>query len=280
MSLRSRVNEVAGSWASRRAARAAYRQRTLLVADHWEGSVQQFYHFLLGYLMPVALWLDAHPSASITLRTCGPMDPWIELAMEKADIELMPPGTALHMIVGDHMAHSTLKGMDDPKHFQRESLLEGAESVRRLLQVPAGKGKSRQRIIVIDRASSEDFYHGAASETHMSGGERRSTPNLRDITLVVPDAEVVDLARLEPRSQIGLMESTSVLVGQHGAGLVHMLWMAPGSLVIEIAPPLPPEVIDLFERLATCLGHRYLRIPQDTVHSDVDLSALAAAIRG
>jgi hypothetical protein len=283
VSLRQRFNQAAGQWTAKRSMRKAYSSRVLLIADHWDGSVQQFYHFLLGYLMPVAKWVPDHPGKAIALRGCGPMDPWLELAAEHVDIDVMPPGTALHMIVGDRMSHEILPGMDDPARFDRASLLEGAEALRSLLQVPHAQvprpvEAPAGRTVIIDRATSEDFYHGPASETHMSGGERRSTPNLHGLSSLVAGSEVVDLARVEPRDQIRLMENTTTLIGQHGAGLVHMLWMPQGSLVVDIAPPLPPEVIHLFEQLATCLGHRYVRVPQEEVHSNVDLSAIANAL--
>lgn len=278
MSLRDRINQTAGKWASQRTNRKAYRSRVLLIANHWDGSVQQFYHFLLGYLMPVAIWVRDHPGHAITLRGCGPMDPWLALAAERVDIDIIPPGTALHMIVGDRMAHEILPGMDDPSDFHREALLDGSEALRELLQVPRSSGISADRIVIIDRATSEEFYHGPASETHMSGGERRSTPNLTGLLPLIAGSEVVDLARATPRDQIRLMEGATTLIGQHGAGLVHMIWMPKGSLVVEIAPPLPPEVIHLFEQLAACLEHRYVRVAQDAVHSDVDLTAVAAAV--
>ncbi|HAN71987.1 MAG TPA: hypothetical protein DCQ36_10445 [Actinobacteria bacterium] len=278
MSLRHRLNDAAGRWATHRTNRKVYNSRVLLVADHWDGSVQQFYHFLLGYLAPVALWVREHPDVAISMRGCGPMDPWLALVGERVDLEVIPPGTALHMVVGDRMAHKVLPGLDDPSAFDRDSLLRGADAIRELMDLPPG-GSGGPHTIVIDRATSEDFYHGPASETHMSGGERRSTPNLRDVVDLVHGAEVVDLARIEPKDQIRLMGSTTVLVGQHGAGLVHMLWMTPGSLIVEIAPPLPPEVVHLFEQLARCLGHRYVRVPQETVHAPVDLEAIARAIR-
>lgn len=277
MSLRDRINQTAGKWASHRTNRKAYRSRVLLIANHWDGSVQQFYHFLLGYLMPVAIWVRAHPGKAITLRGCGPMDPWLDLVAERVDLDVVPPGTALHMIVGDRMAHEILPGMDDPSSFDRESLLDGSEALRGLLQVPHGSDSATGRTIIIDRATSEDFYHGPASETHMSGGERRSTPNLAGLSDLIPGSEVVDLARVAPRDQIRLMEGTTTLIGQHGAGLVHMLWMPQGSLIVEIAPPLPPEVVHLFERLAACLGHQYVRVAQESVHAEVNLAAVAAS---
>ena len=113
----------------------------------------------------------------------------------------------------------------------------------------------------------------------MSGAERRSVPNLRDVGQHVPpgtDLRILDLARIAPLDQVALVQEASILVGQHGAGLVHMIWMPPGSTVIEIAPPLP-EVIELFEVLAARLGHN-CPLPQESVHSRVDLDDVSRAI--
>jgi hypothetical protein len=127
-------------------------------------------------------------------------------------------------------------------------------------------------VLVVDRASSEDFYRGAESETEMSGSDRRSTPGLADAVAGLPvrrNTRVADLARLSPVEQVGLAARSSVLVGQHGAGLVHMLWLPAGSTVIEIQPPLVAGVDHIFADLATALGHRYLVVPQDHVHAAV-----------
>ena len=280
MSLRGKVNDALGGLASKRTNRRAYERRTLLVANNWDGSVQQFYHFLFGYLMPVALWVKAHPNKPIMMRDCGPMNTWLTLVAERVNLEIVPPGAALHIVVGDRMAHEVLKGMDFPSDFDKGRLLAGADALRELIGAPRGDSKAPGRTIIIDRVSSEDFYHGPDSETHMSGGERRSTPNLAQLTGFVPAAEIVDLARVDPREQIELMESATTLVAQHGAGLAHMIWMPQGSLIVEVSPPLPEQVFAIFEQFASCLGHRYVRVLQESVHAPVDLEALSNATKG
>ena len=279
MTPRDWVNTTYGRIASWRARRRSYSARTLLVPNHWNGSVQHFYHFLLGYLMPVSLWVLRHPKTPVTLRDCGPMQPWLDLASERADIELISPGHALHVLAGDHMANKVIEGMDNPSTFRRSRLLQGTSALRQLLGQPAGTQRMYNEVIVIDRATSEDFYQGGGSETQMSGSRRRSIPNLSSISDFVAGAQVTDLARVAPTEQIRLVERAGLLVGQHGAGLTHMLWMPPGSTVLEIAPPLPPEVENLFMSLALALGHRYVRVPQDTVHSSIDIEQLAEAIQ-
>lgn len=48
---------------------------------------------------------------------------------------------------------------------------------------------------------------------------------------------VVDLALMEKREQIALLQSTDVLVGHHGAGMSYVMFMRPDSAVVEILPP-------------------------------------------
>lgn len=50
----------------------------------------------------------------------------------------------------------------------------------------------------------------------------------------------VDFAQLTLRYQVRLATGTDILVGIHGAGLTHSLWLNPKAAVIEFKPPLFP----------------------------------------
>jgi hypothetical protein len=279
--LRQRINRLLGGAASRRTNRAQYRDRTLVLANHWDGSVQQFYHFFLGYFMPLSLWLDQSGESKISVRDCGPMNIWFELLAKSSaiDIEIVPPGSALHSVIGDRTKHVVLAGMDDPKTFRAASLQSGLNSIRKNLNIERPNANTHNRTLIVDRTTSEDFYHDPESETHMSGRERRHVPNLSEISIDPQlKVEIVDFARVHPIEQIELAQETNTMVAQHGAGLVHMLWMPAGSRVIEIAPPLPPQVEKIFERLAATLGHRYCRLQQEGVHAPIDLENLERLI--
>lgn len=280
--LRDRGNVFASRISFRRAQKRLYQSRMLLVADNWDGSVQQFYHFMLGYFMPLCTWLDDHGLQPITVRDCGPMNIWFDSLAKTSDIQIIQPGSALHLIIGKRMKMRVLKGLDDPRRFNASRLHAGTRAIVLLLfdsGLPANSGD--RKIVVIDRASSERFYHEPGSETHMSGQERRSIPNLSQLPHLLDDdleSEVVDFAQISPTEQIRTARKASVLVGQHGAGLVQMLWMKAPGLVIEIAPPLPPQVEFLFQLLAETLGHDYVRIPQSSVHAPVNLEELAGIL--
>jgi protein O-GlcNAc transferase len=51
---------------------------------------------------------------------------------------------------------------------------------------------------------------------------------------------VVDFAQLTLRDQVRLASEIDVLVGIHGAGLTHSLWLNPIAAVVEFKPPLFP----------------------------------------
>ena len=48
--------------------------------------------------------------------------------------------------------------------------------------------------------------------------------------------KVVDLAALSIEDQVKTVYDADILVGSHGAGLVHALWMRPGSVMVQVFP--------------------------------------------
>lgn len=278
MGVRGVANHVIARGQIRLARRRRRRERVLIVATHWAGSVQQFYHFLLGYLAPSASWVERTGESRLFVRDCGPMNPWFEAMDARVDIQVLPPGVALEVFASRSSRVAVVRGLDNPDRFNGRKLLTARGALLSLLGLDGPVDASG--VLVIDRASSEDFYHGPNSETDMSGSERRSVPNLVDAITgldLTEDVTIVDAARLDPREQVQSVLQVRTLVGQHGAGLAHMLWLQQGSTVIEILPPLPPEAIDTFAKLAKALGHMYIMVPQESVHSPVDPTLLRAA---
>lgn len=256
--------------------------RVLLVPNQWDGSVQEYYHFLLGYLGPVLVWLEHHPGTQIAMRDCGPMNPWIDALMGQEDLEILNPGAMLHLFAGKRHRSRVLQGFDDPMRFDPGTL----NAFRTIALHRAGVIPSdlNTGITVIDRATSGDFNNTAAAEVPASGATVRSIPNLRDVVVSSSffdssnHARVVDAAHLDPVEQMLLFSATSLLIGQHGAGLANMLWMPQGSAVVEILPPSPPWVEPIFSNLAAALGHRIAVVRQEGPHSPIDGASLAAAV--
>ena len=257
-------------------------ERIILVPDQWSGTVQQFYHFLLGYLAPLSLWIERTGRRRVTVRDCGPMNRWWSLLESEVDIEIVSPGDALHIMAGRRQRCVVLRGMDFPDSFDGPLIRRFANSMadRAGVQV-RDRVAAEPRTTVVDRAITDPFYLSPASEIDASGRIRRSVPNLDEAVADLPLARrptIVELTDLTPDAQIRLLCETDLLIGQHGAGLTGMIWMPPGSMVIEIRPPLPEEVRGLFPLLAHSLGIQHRTIEQCDVHAPVDPAAIRAAM--
>jgi hypothetical protein len=70
--------------------------------------------------------------------------------------------------------------------------------------------------------------------------------------------EVVSPGQLSFPEQISLFSQADIVVGPHGAGLTNIIFCEPGSLVIEIFPPL--YFTDSYSVIARSLGHDYASV--------------------
>jgi protein O-GlcNAc transferase len=71
------------------------------------------------------------------------------------------------------------------------------------------------------------------------------------------DIQVVDFGHLALAEQIRVAHHSDIIVGVHGAGLTHGMWLPSSSAIVEVLPP------DLdhwgFSNMAKFLGHRHFR---------------------
>jgi len=254
--------------------------RTVLIPNQWNGSVQQYYHFLLGYLAPIFEWTAKNPGREIAVRDCGPMNRWFDLLKPECDVEIMTVGDVLHVLAGDLQPNKVLRGMDYPDKFSRQQIIEFADRTRAIAAERSSGFDSYPTIIVSDRASHDEFFATPAAEWPESGSQKRSVPNLSQIaaSLSARDLQVLDAAQVDIYVQILVHTHSRVLVGQHGAGLTNMIWMPRGSFVIEILPPMPDDAQPIFRNLARTLGHEHLVVAQKSVHAPVDPDQLREAI--
>lgn len=254
--------------------------RIMVVPGTWQGTVEHFYHFLLGYFMPTVLWQERTSTHVFSVRDCGPMNPWFALLRPRTELEIMNPGQMLQRYVTRRQAHVLVRGWDDPRRFHRAALREFTQTMLARVEATYTAG-TRPRITVIERAPSPTYYLTGKSETHGSGADWRSIPNtgeLGDALQSLGTVSVLDTASLPPEEQIRVLAATDILVGQHGAGLSNMIWMRPGACVVEIQPPQNPIVAIIFASLASARGLGYRCVAQDSDHSRVDPRDVGRAV--
>lgn len=256
-------------------------QRVMVVPAQWQGSVEHFYHFALGYFVPLVRWQESTGSMAFDVRDCGPMNGWFELLRDGSDIGFMPPGVMLERYLSHRQERQVLRDWDNPTKFHGATLRAVRDAVVPRSLISAAPPSSRPRITVLDRRPSPSFYLESGSEVHGSGADWRSVPNMEAVASTldsIGDVALVDAASLAPREQVALMAATDVLVAQHGAGLANMTWLPPGSAVLEIQPPLPPIIDMIFANLAAALGHDHVLLRQEHEHAAVEPAGVRGAV--
>lgn len=125
------------------------------------------------------------------------------------------------------------------------------ERIKRHFDLPSPKKKSsslfkrKLELTLIDRKGSRKLV-GADK---LLGVIQSKFPDV--------NAKMVDLGALSFTEQFKLIQQTDILVGVHGAGLTHTMFMQPGhGAVIEIRPPEMDH--KGFKNLAKMMGIHYL----------------------
>lgn len=268
----------------------------ILIPTNPEGSVEHFYHFLMSYLLPIDEYLSKEHSQSIRVRDCGPMNPWFDLFSSQTQIEVLPVQKVKEATNLQSMNSIELPSLEYPwwrrgylaktvrarfMWWQRSSLIQ--ESRKRIL-LRHGFSIEPQgfQLTLINRVSSPDYYLTDA-EIKTSGADRRSIPNFEELTdalSALSSVKVFEGENLAPLEQLQELSQTTILVGQHGAGLANMVWMKPGGVIIEILPDgMPSRASAYFRSLARSCGHHYFVVYQEGKHSPVDINLVLETVR-
>jgi hypothetical protein len=157
------------------------------------GSCEHFYHFMLGYLLPLAAYLVRRGIADdriILLRTCGPLDRILR--------ELTIPGLLLcerfsHSSIREIMARASWAEIDEIKGFDfgrrsahrvlydAEGISVGMNFLRLRLAAAIDCATSQikavwndhPRILLIERADPDPFYQSSLAEVKGTASQRR-----------------------------------------------------------------------------------------------------------
>ena len=275
------------------------RPRLVVVPANQGGSVQHFYHFLFGYLLPFVEHCHAlRPTHRFLLRDCGPMNRLLR-ELDGFVVELIPAHLVLTSLVGvndvvGNFAKIIVPGFDSPQTYARDRFLRCRALMGELYgaQIAAAAAKhpataSERLVLLIDRAPPDPLYGTAASENRSAGAARRSVPNMAELHAAIARRHDVALIRLEDCSlfeQIHLFSRAWRVVGQHGAGLAHMIWARPDAGLVEILPNPRQQPVggvanaDYFRGICGRLDLPWRVVMQADQHAPVAAEEILAAL--
>jgi hypothetical protein len=264
------------------------REPLMIVPANRGGSVEHFYHFLFGYLLP---FLDiCHPLRAhrrFLLRECGPMDALME-EFDGFEIARRPSWHILGSVVGTNPSLGAIPkiiapGFDAPSAYDAATFRRLRALVPELFAQRLAAAAERhpragadRLVLMIDRAPQDPFYATPRAEKRGAGAEIRSIPNMAEVHAAVAARHDTLLVRLETLpffDQVYLFSRAWRVVGQHGAGLAHMIWAREDAALVE-AIPSPDGVpvgkvafAEMFRGVCRTLGLRWHGVLQEGDHA-------------
>ncbi|EED11803.1 glycosyltransferase, putative [Talaromyces stipitatus ATCC 10500] len=138
----------------------------------------------------------------------------------------------------------------------------GIEVIENIFDVQAAQDSSTILVTYIDRRQKRRLID---QEEYLREVQERF-PHIR--------VQNVDFASIPFKEQICILQKTDILVGVHGAGLPHAMFLKPKSVVVEILPSSCN--FNMFQHLARLRGHIYYsahgaEVDIDPVKRDRDL---------
>ncbi|MDF1755782.1 MAG: glycosyltransferase family 61 protein [Verrucomicrobiales bacterium] len=239
------------------------------------GSIQHYFHFFLGGLLPLINHLVEHgEDRPVCIRTdVGPM----HRILEELPIKLGDsPNDVDHSLPGFDCFLDEDIGPEGINLMTPEIRARILDWFERTLPPELDSGDS-PKVILVERAR-DPFFNSANAEVKTSGADRRSISNHNEVKDLLQKKygnafRNVVLEKESIYSQYRLFSRADLVVAQHGAALANIFFMSEGSHVVEIAPPWG-RGLNMFGNLSRQCRVRYSLIEQQENHSPVDLDAL------
>lgn len=270
------------------------------------GSCEHYFHFLLGFLVPLVHFMTnpggmASSPRNVYVRSCAIFD-GILRSLGYSNLIILPKtrhDDARNCVVLSEqipLRHATLKGFDEIEPCAGSVF----NAVAACLQNRLAKAISDERsailhkvgnqaapvIVVIDRDVPHPFYSSPESEIRTTGRQRRSINNIAAVCENLRARyDNVIVTTLEGKSlayQIALFHTADIVIAQHGAALANLIWARASVAVLEIMPQTlhPPTAAHIFPNLARVLHQTYRKINQTDIHGAAAIDELMETIGG
>jgi hypothetical protein len=229
------------------------------------GSIEHYFHFLFGYLIPFVENTPQKDDKMYLFKDCGPvLNPII----------MNLPDYTTGITRNSDVQSIGFFGYDSPEFpgMDMESIKNKFYNIFKI------KSKFSKDVVVIDRCEPHPFY-SEQSQILTSGNSRRSVPNMRsiyeEINKKVP-AKLVCLEGMNLGEQIELFSSHRIFVLQHGASMSNLIFSRKKSFVIEIRSESSD---DYYAEMKSRLGIYCDRIAQENDHANVDPNEVLLSLK-
>ena len=266
-----------------------YGANLLLKIERRSGSIKHYYHFILDLVWPCFQALQSRGISPVDLtHVCTSDDETInfkghfreifgiELSLNTTKILLAHLNPAVRTV---RLAGFNSKRQEYYEEFEnREALMASSSSLKVYLKdrfALANNTDQAFRIVLIER--SKQVAEGGSSRRHISNQSELNEKVLNFGEAIGVEVEIVELADLDFPQQFALFnQSNSIIIAQHGAGLVNTIWAGEGMCVCEIEHLGRKHFANLCKDLGIeyhLLGNEFIKESRDEIVS-VDATAI------
>jgi hypothetical protein len=247
-----------------------------LVPEPSNGSVEHFYHFVVEYLLPLyELKLTSGFSDDMVLKDCGPLNPWLDHVFGAGTFSFRGRDQ-----FADEVSRASVDQVRQLEAFAGKDnvLVDGTRFAEVAAALRAGVAPApppRSGCTLIDRREPPEWYLDGRAEKPGGGSTRRSISNLPELERALAgltEVTTVEFVDLSPAEQIERVSGSKVLIGQHGAGLTHAVFLASDAAVIELNSE--PEDWTYFRVLCNGLGIEYRSVRLDSLHATLSAETI------
>lgn len=268
------------------------RESTLptLMVPLTRGPIQGFFHFFVGYFVPVYWERVIRPDEELTLMSVPSFNHWFDLLPGAKTKIIDPAKVAKHCVLRNRRGYSshyrvtTIDFWDKWERFGEKPFREVAERVHSDLREKLKSKEPVQADVVILGRSPVKRFPGEEF-ARPSGLLARNIENMVDMRAAL-DAEFatdfLDGSVMTPDDAFLKCHNARLILGQHGAGLSNVFFAKPGSSMMEIVwPALAKRAeIDIYASLCEALGIQWSRTSlQETPNSPVNTLEVVRQIR-
>lgn len=233
-----------------------YSDRSDLAGERRAGRLWHFGHFMHDFLLPMNDWrLARKPDLSrTTLYMCNTPDQSVGSfhgvveEFLQTELKLVPPDE-FEKVPGQELKLKPY--LFGP--YSGKTCANMLSTARQRFDLDLSE-KPAFDVILIERGVAElGFDHDAGLKdwARANGSQRRFILNHAELADYLAGrygdrfCNVV-LEEMTFEDQVRLFFGARLVLGQHGAGLNHLLWMSrPGSAVVELGKPLTPPFINM-----------------------------------
>jgi Glycosyltransferase 61 len=205
------------------------------------GSREHYFHFMLGYLLPLLSHVHQHENKYFKVLDCGPvMTPILVETLDRLGHDSNV--VSVSEISNPHYLPMWDEGWSENEAPIVNDAIDKLESI--WVDEPCNQGDCpTSRIILLHRSEAPTYYLDGSAETAGYGRSRREILNLPEVLdhleLLNLGAAIYEPGRHSLGCQIRTFCHAQVLIGIRGAEWANTIWcrLHPSLLVLD---PLPP----------------------------------------